>query len=146
MSRWIRLSNRNGRDSKARMMPRQNRHTLQYQAFDGRTVNSCKVIKTPLPKTYEHLSKQIPDNKEFVSLLMESDPEIDLEAAGRKVGSTDRIFLDSDGNVLYSTSKVEIIYDSNGYQVEQKIPSDIPANINSDIPLMWTKKYYKRSD
>jgi hypothetical protein len=77
---------------------------------------------------------------------MESDLEIDYEAAGRKTGSSDRVLLDPDDKVLYAASEMEVILDSDGEEIERRQPIDTPANIDTEKPLAWTRKMFKRSE
>jgi hypothetical protein len=77
---------------------------------------------------------------------MDADPEIDMEGAGRMAGPTERVLLDSNGKVLYATSEVEVIHDANGYEVERREPVDTPANIDTETPLVWTGKYFRRTE
>jgi hypothetical protein len=77
---------------------------------------------------------------------MESDPEIDFEVAGRKTGSIDRVLLDSDDRVLYAASEVEVILDSDGEEIERRQPIDASANIDTEKPLVWTRKMFKRTE
>ncbi len=118
----------------------------QFQTEDGRFVKAAKIIKSPLPKIYSYLRSRCNDDHELARILMESDPEIDYEAAGRKTGSTDRILLDSDDRVLYAASEIEIVIDSDGEEVERREPVDTPANIDVEKPLIWTGKKFKRQE
>lgn len=146
MSRWIRLSDSKRRDARVRMTPRQTAPPARVQSVDGRPVESAKLIKTPLPQTYEVLGARCEDDAELAQLLIEADPEIDLEAAGRRTGPTDRILLDTDGQALYSADEVEVILDRDGHEIERRIPVTTPANINAETPLVWTGKILCRSD
>jgi hypothetical protein len=73
------------------MEPKQATPSVQFQADDGRVVTAAKIIKTPLSHTYEYLRSQCDGDQELARVLLEADPEIDLEAAGRKTGPTDRV-------------------------------------------------------
>jgi len=119
---------------------------LQFQTADGRSAQAAKLIKAPMTKTYSALRSRCADNDELAQLLIEADPEIDMQAAGRKTGPTDRILLDPDGNVLYATSELEVIFDTAGREIERRQPADTPANIDTDTPLLWTGKTIKRSE
>jgi hypothetical protein len=118
----------------------------QFQTADGRIVKAAKIIKSPLPKTYSYLRSRCSDDQKLARILMESDPEIDYEAAGRKTGSTDRVLLDSDDKVLSAASEIEVILNSNGNEIERRQPVDTSANIDVEKPLVWTGKAFKRLD
>jgi len=77
---------------------------------------------------------------------MEEDPEIDLEATGRRTGPTDRVLLDPEGKVLYAAAQVEVISDRDGVEMERRLPADTPANVDSDAPLVWTGRMLPRAE
>jgi hypothetical protein len=118
----------------------------QFQTEDGRLVKAAKIIKSPLPKSYYYLRSHCNDDQELARILMEGDPEIDYESAGKKTGPTDRVLLDSEDRVLYAASEIEVILDADGDEIERRQPVDSPANIDTERPLAWTGKTFKRLD
>jgi len=146
MSRWIRIRDGRGRDARVRIASARRAPRAQMQTDDGRPVESVRLIKTPMPKTYDALRARCPDDVELAELLIEADPEIDLEAAGRRTGPTDRVLLDPSGNVLYATGEVEVVHDRDGVEVDRRIPTDTPANVNGEAPLVWTGHLLTRSE
>ena len=92
--------------------------------------NPIRLSSHRLQKSYTNLRRKISDNKEMAQLLIESDPEIDLEAAGRKTGPTDRVLLDQEGKVLYSASVIEIVYDANGHVIDRRESQHKPMQIS----------------
>jgi hypothetical protein len=144
MSRWIRLSDGKGRHTRVRMETKESSPSQQFQTEDGRLVKTAKIIKSPLYKSYSYLCSHCNDDQELARLLMESDPEIDFEAAGKKTGPTDRVLLDSEDRVLYAASEVEVVLDFDGDEIERRQPVDTPANIDTEKPLVWTGKTFKR--
>ena len=146
MSRWIRLSDGKGRHTRVRMESKGTVPSQQFQAEDGREVEAARIIKSPLHKTYSYIRSRCNDDRELTRLLMESDPEIDFEATGRKTGPIDRVLLDPEDRVLYAASEMEIVIDSDGEEVERREPVDTPANIDVEKPLIWTGKKFKRQE
>ncbi len=146
MSRWIRLSDGKGRHTRVRMESKQATPSQQFQTEDGRFVKAARIIKSPLTKTYSYLRSRCNDDQELARLLMESDPEIDYESAGKKTGPIDRVLLDSEDRVLYAASEIEVVLNSDGDEIERRQPVDTPANIDTERPLVWTGKTFKRSE
>ena len=146
MSRWIRLRDGRGRDARIRMAPAQRSARPRVEAPDGRHVEAARFIKAPLPRAYDALRARCADDGELAELLIEEDPEIDLEAAGRRTGPTDRVLLDPDGQVLYATGEVEVVCDRHGVEVERRLPSDAPANVDGELPLVWTGRMLPRAE
>ncbi len=150
MSRWIKLSNSHGRSARVRMEARQMTPPIQFKSDDGRVVTAAKIIKSPLSKTYSYLRSHCThqwgnSDQELAQVLLEADPEIDMEAAGRYTGPTDRVLLDSNNKVLYAASEIEVVLDANGQEIERRPPVTTPANIDTEKPLLWTGKMFKRS-
>jgi hypothetical protein len=108
-------------------------------------VESTRFVKAPLSKSYDALRGRCSDDAELAELLAEEDPEIDFEAAGRKTGPTDRVFLDGDRQVLYAAGEVEVLCDRHGVEVERRVPTDTPANVDGDHPLVWTGRMIPRA-
>jgi len=99
-----------------------------------------------MSRSYEALRRRCPDDAELAELLIEEDPEIDFEAAGRRTGPTDRVLLDPDGNILYAAAQVEVVCDRDGIETERRLPVDTPANVGGDAPLVWTGRMLPRPE
>ena len=56
------------------------------------------------------------------------------------------MLLDPDGQVLYAAGEVEVVCDRHGVEVERRLPSDTPANVDGDLPLVWTGRMVSRAD
>ncbi|MHC4505938.1 MAG: hypothetical protein ACYTFI_21800, partial [Planctomycetota bacterium] len=114
MSRWLRIRDGRGRDAKVRMESARRRDRPKSRAADGRPATAARFIKSPPARSYGALTSspagdtRCLDDTALAELLIEGDPEIDFEAAGRRTGPTDRVLLDADGNVLYAAAEVEV--------------------------------------
>jgi hypothetical protein len=117
MSRWIRISNGRNRDARVRMEPPRRRRDTAFQTPDGGVVRAGRLIKSHAQTEYEGLRGRTPEHREWAQLLINGDPEIDMEAAGRKTGPTDRVYLDPEGKLLYAASQLEVLYDSDGMEI-----------------------------
>jgi len=146
VSRWIRLRDGRGRDARVRMASVERAPRPRVQTADGRHVEAVRFIKTPLSRTYDALRTRCPDDAELAELLVDEDPEIDLEAAGRRTGPTDRVLLDPDGQVLYASGEIEVICDRHGVEMERRLPTEAPANVAGDLPLVWTGRMVARAE
>ncbi len=146
MSRWIRIRDGRGRDARVRMEPARRRGRPRLQTLDRRGVEAARFIKAPMSRSYGVLRHRCPDDAELAELLIEEDPEIDFEATGRRAGPTDHVLLDPDGNVLYAAAEVEVICDRDGIETDRRLPSDTPANVDGDVPLVWTGRMVARSE
>jgi len=144
MSRWIRIRDGRGRDARVRMEPAHRRGRPKRQTLDGRGMEAAKFIKAPMARTYAVLCSRCGDDAELSELLIEEDPELDLEATGRRTGPTNRVLLDPDGNVLYAAAEVEVICDRDGIEMDRRLPADTLANVDGESPLVWTGRMFPR--
>jgi hypothetical protein len=128
------------------MAPARRRGGPKLQTLDGRGVEAARFIKAPMSRSYEVLRGRCPDDVELAELLLEEDPEMDLEATGRRAGPTDRVLLDPDGNIPYAATEVEVTCDRDGVELERRPSADTPANVDGDAPLVWTGRMLPRSE
>jgi len=78
--------------------------------------------------------------------LIEGDPEIDMEAAGMIAGPCDRVWVDPDGEPLYSATMMEIVYGPDGGEKKRRALRDIEANVGEKMPLRWTGRFFQREE
>ena len=86
--------------------------------------------------------------EEYGQALVDGDPEVDMEQVGRFVGTTDTVYLSSEGDILHcSPSLVEVLIDPDGQEKERREPKDEPANVvDENSPVRWTGKKLKKED
>lgn len=145
MSRWIHLSNGHGRNARVRMEPPRLAPRELSRTADGRVVTAERFIKSHAQSPIAALLKGASPSV-LAQALLEGDPEIDLEATGRRVGPTDRVFLDADGALLHATSRIEVRYDSQGRETERREPIVTLANVDTQASLLLGQKRYPRAE
>jgi len=146
MSRWMKLTNAKGRWAQVRIEPRRRRSETVFISPDGGRVTSATFIKSTLDTGYESLRNRYGGDGAIANALIAGDPEIDVETAGRRAGRTDRVLLDSGNNVLYAASVQEVVCDPDGTKIERREPEDVDANINPDMPPVWSGRMIPRSE
>lgn len=142
----MKLANAKGRWAQVRIEPRRRRSETVFVGPDGGHVTSATFIKSTLNTGYESLRNRNGDSDTIAGALIAGDPEIDVEIAGRRAGQTDRVLLDPDGNVLYAASPQEIICDPDGTETERREPVNVEANINPDMPPVWSGRMMPRAE
>lgn len=110
----------------------------------GREVDFRRYIVATAQTMHEALQERL--EEDYAQALVESDPEVDLERVGRRFTPAARVYLSSDGSVMHAIpTLVEVIYNPDGTERERRAPQDVPANVNADLPVVWTgKKMSKR--
>jgi len=111
----------------------------------GAQIQFRRFLATGDDGRHERLQQRF--GEDYAQALIDGDPEIDLERAGRRLGATDRVFLSSDGEVLHATGKLmEIILAPDGSEKSRREPVDTPANVAEEIPIRWTKVRFKKRE
>lgn len=112
---------------------------------DGVDVQSERFIKQTENHVYEALLAEHGDDPlKVADALVEGDPEIDFEKAGRRVGTADRVYVRPDGSVLYCARTLQVQYDAFGDEVERMDFVDVEATVDEDAPLPWTGRLFPR--
>jgi hypothetical protein len=85
--------------------------------------------------------------EDYGQALIDGDPEIDMEAVGQQIANTQVVYLSSSGEVMYYPPKtVELILDPRGQEKDRRVPENVEANVNENIPVAWSGRRMKRVD
>jgi hypothetical protein len=90
------------------------------------------------------LRQRFPDPEALARALVQGDPEVDTEAAGRETGPCDRVYIDSRGKPIYSARLLEVVSDRHGAEIERREPRFVPANLVPDAPPVWSGRLLRR--
>jgi len=138
--RRIWLADHRGRNAVVALMPRRRVAPLRYHDAAGTPVRFCRCIKATADTTIDALLRGHGDPEALAQALVAGDPELDLEVAGREAGPCDRVYVDGDGNPLYSARMMEVVCDRGGNELERQPPAMVPANLVPDTPPVWSGK------
>lgn len=79
--------------------------------------------------------------------LVDGDPEIDMEAVGRLIDSTQSVLIGSTGDPLYCAPEiVEVTLSPAGEETDRRAPVDAPSNVNDATPMTWTGRLIPRAE
>ena len=146
MIRKIRLEDAKGLDGLVWLSPSPHMAETVFRALDSGPVRFERIIKSPMDRIESALRRQYKDDDSLARSLINGDPEIDMEAAGRIAGPCDRIWTDPDHKPLYAVKMVEIVYGPDGVEKERRAPVDVKANVGEDMPLRWTGRFYQHEE
>jgi len=146
MIRRIRLMDDRGRDGLIWLLPPARVSKPGLSTPDGVRVRFERIIKGPMGRSEAALRRQYREHDSLARALIDDDPEIDMEAAGRIAGPCDRLWVDPDGEPLYAASLVEIVYGRDGAEKEGRAPQDVQANVGEDMPLRWTGRFFTHEE
>jgi hypothetical protein len=100
-------------------------------------------FKRYLASTDKNLHESLTNKhgEEYADLLINEDPEIDLECIGKTISSTSTVFLTSKGDVMYAAPKIrEVIINPDGSEREQREPVEVEPNVHEKFPITWSGK------
>ena len=146
MIRKIRLEDAKGLDGLVWLSPPPRTAEPEFRALDGGPVRFERIIKSPMDRNETALRRQHQDDDSLVRALIDGDPEIDMEAAGRIAGPCDRVWVDPESEPLYAATMMEIVYGPDGAEKERRAPVDADANVGEDMPLRWTGRFFQREE
>ena len=142
--RKIRLTNADGRDATVGYTSPKPEDAPQLGLPDE-PVSFRRFLSATAACLHEALAKEHGDI--YGQQLVDGDPEIDVEVVGHRIESTESVFLDSAGEVLFAPPKVvELVLGPDGAEKERRDPENTPANVNEDLPLRWSKMRLARGD
>src|SRR5206468_582729 len=72
--------------------------------------------------------------------LVAGDPEIDLESVGSFLRETSRVYVNSDRQIVYGVTQVEIIRNPDGTEKARRPKKIQTPNVTRDQPLLWSGK------
>ena len=144
--RRIRLADHRGREATVLLVPRSRPSSSGYTDSSNAPVRFTRLVKATESTSYDALQHRYDDPDSLVRALINGDPEIDTQAAGREAGLCDRVHVGADGKPLYSARMVEVVHDREGNETARREPENIPANLVSDTPPHWSGKLIEKSD
>ena len=115
------------------------------RAFGKKKVFSKRLIVSSEYNDYENLL--IKYQKKLPEILINEDPELDLELIGRPIEKTSTVFINNKDEIMrIAPNWIELIYDKDGNEIERRVPKDRLSNITDDLPIRFTKIKLKRKD
>ena len=140
--RKINISNANKRDAilgfEAKVTGKKTRQVLK----NGQEKKNIKVLKTSLDTDISKLSKKYEDLEDLSQAIINDDIEIDIETTGMIVDSTNKIYADSDNNIVYNVKLVTVVKDPKGVEKSRAPFEQKDANISIEsMPISWSGKF-----
>ena len=146
MIRKVRLEDAKGRDGLVWLSPPLRTAKQEFRTPDNEPVRFERIIKSPMEQSDKSLPRRYKDDDSLARALIEDDPEMDLEAAGKIAGPCDRVWVDPEGTPLYSATMMEIVFGPDGAEKKRRTPVDVEANIGEEMPLRWTGRFFSREE
>ena len=112
----------------------------------GRQITSSRLMKAHAAHDLPALEGKAGGRNKVAQLLIEGDPEIDLEAFGSTLKETSRVFVDPDGKIVHKVKQFEVIKNPDGTERERRPRKIAQPNASTETPLKWSGKLMKKKD
>lgn len=146
-TRQIRISDEKKRDAHVNIEAPRRKERVSFVNSNGQAVKSDRLIKMTDEQTYEALLNKFEDDTRLAEALMDSDPEIPFDKAGRRVGWSDRVWIRQDGSVLFCARNLLVKYNPDGEEIERGDFIDVEATVSADgNPIPWSGRLFAPED
>lgn len=139
--RKIKISNSQNRDTDIVYGGITTKSKIKFVYPDRTLTSNAKLLKSKMGQQYPALLKKFENDEALVDMLINENPEIDIELLGSFIKGGQRILVDENMNPVFEAIANEFIYNPDGSQKEIKSLSVRESNIVSDYPVRWTGKY-----
>jgi hypothetical protein len=140
--RKIRLTDHRGRDAVVSLEACRVADDIRYRSAAGAVVRHVRLVKSSATISHESLLDRFGDQQGLAKALVAGDPEMDIEAVGKRTGPCKRVFVDGKGEPLYTAKIVEVVYGPDGLEKERREPKSCPSNLLDPRP--WSRKLLPR--
>lgn len=140
--RVISLTDAKKRDAHVEIESPKGGESNLYINASGAPVRSERFIKLTETRHYDALLAEHGDDIKLGQALVDGDPEIDFEKAGRRVGLADRVHVKPDGTVLYCARTMLVQVDPSGAEIDRRDFVDVEATVNEETPLQWSGRLF----
>lgn len=143
----INLSNSAGRDAVVNMQSVVSRKVVRWVGDDGRQASNVRLIKSTIDCDIDALSEQADGDLEKVSdLLLNGDPEIDMEIVGGFLRDTSRVYLKPDRSIVHKILQWDIVRNPDGSERERRPREVPPPNVAAESAIKWSGVMIKKED
>ncbi len=143
----INVSNSAGRDAVVTLQSVVSRKTVRWIDSSGRQASSVRLIRSTVDCDIDALTEQADGDLQKVSeLLLEGDPEIDMETIGSFLRDSSRVYLRPDRGIVHRILQWEIIRNPDGSERQRRPCTVPPPNVAGELPLKWSGVMIKKED
>lgn len=142
--RKFNLANAAKRDAEIGFEPAPKPERVSYLLPDGGKPRSVRYVKTTA--TAESLTTRFGDLDAVGQAIVDSDPEIDVEVAGRFLDRPLRVYVSADGEVVYRVRMEEVVYDASGQEKARREQTRTASNVAGETPIVWSKRSLPKAD
>ncbi|MDR1583002.1 MAG: hypothetical protein LBS55_07075 [Prevotellaceae bacterium] len=138
--RGINISNEKKRDTEVAFESILQKSKVKFVLGNGAEKQNIKILKSTIELSDEALVKKYGTLKALGEAIIESDPELDVENIGRKIGGTHKLYLNKDNKIAYRVNRLQIVRTPDGEEKERKDLTKVVSNIIGNGMVQWSGK------
>lgn len=142
----INLTDSRKRDAKVNAESVTISHEYRWIDEDQLQAGSRKILRSTVAQDLETLEKSAGSLEKIGQVLVDGDPEVDIENFGRFLNETSRAYVNPEGEIVHHLSRWQVIYTPDGQEKVRRPMVMEEPNVASEIPLRWTGKPMKKAD
>lgn len=142
----VNLTDNRGRDARVFAHSVSSPPGYRWLDADGTQVENRKILRATMEQDESALTAKAGGLNALSQILVQGDPEIDLENFGRFLSDTSRVYVNPDNAIVHHISHWEIVRDPAGNEKERRPKKLAEPNVATEIPLKWTGKLMKKSE
>ena len=125
----INISNSKGRDAMVNTQSVRSATNVRWLDEKKRQASTVRLLKATLSRDIKALEKLAGGLEKVAQLLLDGDPEIDIEIYGRALRDTTRVFINPDGELVHKVKQFEIVRNPDGTETWHDVrPEKVPGN------------------
>lgn len=141
------IANSKGRDAVVYAQGIRKKAVVRWVDDGGRQAAGIRVIKGDCGHDLTKLETQATSGEGIASLLIQSDPELDIERFGRFLTNSSRVYLNPEGVPVSKITQVEVVRNPDGTERERRPKKQTPQNTNvADEPIRLSGRMMKKSE
>jgi hypothetical protein len=142
----INICNSKGRDAVVGAQSVLKPMKVRWMDEQGRQVQSARLMKSDLAHDFGALEARAGGKDKVAQLLIDGDPEIDIESFGSVMSNCSRVFVDPDGKIVHRVQQFEVLKNPDGTERERRPRKVTLPNTSTETPLKWTGKLMKKKE
>src|SRR5687767_7561620 len=140
------LANTKGSDAVVLSQGMRKPMRVRWLDADQRQCTHVRVVRSTLQHDVKALTGRIGEVSELSEVLVQSDPEVDIETFGRLLRDTCRVYVDEDGEVVSHVQQIDVVYNPDGTERERRPRIRTQGNCNTEEPIRLSGRLMKKRE
>jgi len=141
----INISNSQNRDAVVAVEALLSKQDVRYVDGKGQPTGNKRILKADTEHELPVLMKKQKKLEKVAKMLIDGDPEVDIELTGMFLTDTSKVYVSQNG-IIHLVEEYELIYKPDGELRERRLREKTAQNMNSDVPVKWTGKFIKKEE